>query len=236
MRIFNFSVLLVFATFSAWAQKSKQGPFVYVNAGLGISTLYGGIPFSAGLVVTNDGIGGAFQFSSIGYTSSSLPADYDNYIPHYSINQINNSFNPFASTSDYPRDHFDMYNFVVVKEYKLRNSVCRWGFECGPSYINYFKRSFSLVPNSPQGYSTGRDSFYSSEIAKDNSLGIYSKLKVVAPTRGIGIEGSVFFDVNARNSLAGVQILFLVGHVMNRPARIHRHGHGTRLEDAIPIK
>ncbi len=183
---------------------------LYLNLGLGAALLpIGSANISGGLTAfLQRGWGASFGLHYTTLNSSNVPADYV-------------AGTPFLGSAGPIDDLFYSFSFMAVrKHYPIEGRLFRWGWAAGPAYVQHYKTEFTRRPpptSSGWGFSLGNPGNYSEDWALRNTIGLQLEVNATfLPGRAAGLEANLWGNLNAAQSLAGVEVRLLLGCVDSR--------------------
>jgi len=153
------------------------------------------------------GVGLGFIFS-LGYT-------YTGYITGVHIGYTGMIYGaedrPDNYTGLFINDNLNILSFMFCVGGKPSDKTdVHFGFEAGPSYVNYKKEVYEPNPNYDPSYLIFRKYFRSEDIY--NSFGLSLRMKMdIKLSRNVGMQFSAFSNINANKSMVGVCFLITIG-------------------------
>ncbi len=220
MKLLFFSVLLLLAGRNVIAQESSSPvnnarsrpnklEGLYLNLGLG-----GGL-ISTGLIAASNSVtaflhrgwGAEFGMHFVRLRSQDVPADY-------------NGGGVLFGDGSPPGNSFYSYSLTAVRKHYLGESrMARWGWQLGPSLVQFYKTAFTPRPPAPPGSSGwGFDLFsssnYTTKLVLQNTIGVQMAVNVAfLPSRIAGVEANLWANLNAAQPMLGLEACVLLGKV-----------------------
>ncbi len=187
---------------------------LYLNMGIGRGVFPVGSPGASFSITAllQRGWGAAFVFHYAPVRSPDVPADYG-------------TGSSWFGSSVPPESLFYSFSLTAVRKHYFRpNRHTRWGWEAGPSLVQFYKEVFTprppIAPNSGMGinlnplpgatYGSGRG--YQAESVLQNTFGLQLALNAAwVPTRLGGLEANLWGNLNAAQSVVGIEFCVFLG-------------------------
>ena len=210
-----------------WAQKSPSSLLpdrssrpsklegLYLNLGVGKALIPTSslTPSGSFTALLQSGWGASVSIHYAPLNNVAVPSDYieGSYL-FGGARSVTNQFYSFSLTA-------------VRKHYFGESRLVRWGWQAGPSLVQYFETEFvRAVPDPPDpfggwglGWGSSSKTNYNTQSVLRNTFGIQIAVNAaVLPARKFGLEANLWANINPSQPVVGLEACLLLGKVRSK--------------------
>lgn len=165
-----------------------------LGMGAGLSGMISGIHYN---FVSSKNLGAGVSYKMTLFKSEDVPADY-----------FDDGWRVF-----YPRDYLNILSFNLTAEFPNPGKSSRFGFELGPSLVNYSKAVIKPNPLYPGTLIMHK---YLKSHSGTNGIGASFRAKMTfLATSSLGLDLALFANVNTFKSFIGFEFYIILGDIKN---------------------